>query len=560
MTTVADAAQKVPMIFRAQINGRCQLQRLIPKADEQDAERWADEWIDKVYPAAPEFPGEVQTRCYQLSWRFVTNGGQDDGVIRPVIGAKGWPFYPGSSMKGVFRQACDRPQAERYCGSKDDITPGILRFHGGYPTDDSWTERLVDIVHPQQDRQVKQEGKSAAFIQMSLYKPELTFGISSTVALSPKEWTTIWQIWERAIAAGLGCRVSAGYGQPQQQSGKVIYHTRLQGQGQAAKLIDGSGEFRPNIFRAAIRGHAMRLLGGLTDGDTAEALVETLFGGIRRGRGKVGLLSMAFQANEANAELYSFGQGNYAQPVYEIEGKLSWMVTRSLPEPDSVALTKLIEGLTRFAMVLGGFGKSWRRADHRLVYPDYCEDDYKALIGCHWEWSGKRAQMRDVRFRKLEKFGEFITEVQTAACNWMALQNVRPRPDRHANWREAWHPDTVQVWGRLTKKGEGMEDSHAVHWLHGPYRQAIRSANIREGSIYRSSLTGQMGQIGRLWHRMYPYIRLVKDPNNPGKPMPLETRQYFELLTLFPDDEPETLAFLDFLDNQQPVFQKLWPN
>ncbi|MEB3212049.1 MAG: hypothetical protein VKL39_11870, partial [Leptolyngbyaceae bacterium] len=289
MTRSPFNSKSIPMMFRAQVDGRCQLQRLIPKADEQDAERWADEWTERTYPEAPEFSDGVRTRIYQLSWRFVTNSGQDDGIIRPVIGARGWPFYPGSSMKGVFRQACnDHPKCDRYCGSADNLSPGILRFHGGYPTDDSWTEGLVDIVHPQQDRQVKEEGRSAAFIQMSIYKPELKFGISSTVPLPDEEWETIWQLWEKAIALGLGCRVSAGYGQPQHQSGEVIYYTRLKGQGQSAKLINGEGEFRPNIFRAGIRGHALRIFGGLTDADSAEDLVDTLFGGIRRGNTKVG--------------------------------------------------------------------------------------------------------------------------------------------------------------------------------------------------------------------------------------------------------------------------------
>lgn len=53
-----------------------------------------------------EMPFPVQTRTYNLTWRFITNSGQDDGVIRPAIGAKGWPYYPGSSMKGIFRRAC----------------------------------------------------------------------------------------------------------------------------------------------------------------------------------------------------------------------------------------------------------------------------------------------------------------------------------------------------------------------------------------------------------------------------------------------------------------------
>jgi CRISPR-associated protein Cmr6 len=563
MPNSSDTANKVPLMFRAQVEGRCQIQRLVPKAPEQYATRWADEWVIEAYPNAPDFGDDAQTKIYELSWRFVTNSGQDDGVIRPVIGARGWPYYPGSSMKGLFRQAAQRMEqlgelkegtCDRYCGIESKQDPGILRFHGGYPTDTRWTENLVDIVHPQQDQQVKSDARSSsAFIQISLYKPELKFGISSTETLDETEWAQIWAIWETALSMGLGCRVSAGYGQPENHTGEILYRARLKGQGQAAKLIDGTGEFRPNIFRAAIRGHALRIFGGLTDERTAETLVKTLFGGIQGGT-FVGLLSMAF--HDTRLELGEFGQGSYAQPTYSVEGDLLWMLTRDLPDKQKQALTKLIEALTRFAMVFGGFGKSWRRADHRLVHPEYYDQGYKPLIGCHWEWSGKRSQIRDVRVRKLEKVGDFIEEVRQIAREWMELQSITPQPGNYANWREAWHPDNVQVWGRET---DGIEDSEAVKWLHGPYREAIPSAGIPEGSIYRSSVTGRMGQIGRLWHRMFPKVRLVKDPENPKKPKPLVTRQYFELVTLFPDQSSESDELLNFLESQQKLFKKLWP-
>jgi CRISPR-associated protein Cmr6 len=563
MANPSETANQVPMMYRAQVDGRCQVQRLIPKALEQDANRWADEWVSHAYPDAPAFSNGVQTRTYAISWRFITNSGQDDGVIRPVIGAKGWPFYPGSSMKGLFRQAAERMEqagrleagtCDRYCGDERNITPGILRFHGGYPTDRRWTDDLVDIVHPQQQWQVKSNDKEGgAFIQISLYKPELAFGISSATALSATEWETIWVIWAEAISMGIGCRVSAGYGQPEIHTGQVLYHTRVRGQGQAAKLVDGTGEFRPNIFRAAIRGHALRIFGGLTDAETAETIIKGLFGGIGREGATVGLLSMAFR--DTDLELESFGQGSYAQPTYEVEGDLVWLLTRPLPELQHQALTKLIESLTRFAMVFGGFGKSWRRADHRLVYPEYYDQGRKPLIGCHWEWLDKRSQIRDVQVRKLEQVGDFVEEVRQAAQNWMFTENLTPNPRQAARWREAWHPNNVQVWGR---EAEDLEDSEAILWLHGPYQEAMPSARVLEGTIYRSSLTGRMGYIGRLWHRMYPKIRLVKDPNDPKRPLPIVNRQYFELLTIFPDDSSQSKQFLEFLHSGQSLFTKLW--
>ena len=95
--------------------------------------------------------------------------------------------------------------------------------------------------------------------------------------------------------------------------------------------------------------------------------------------------------------------------------------------------------------------------------------------------------------------------------------------------------------------------------IYGPYRRADRVAGIREGSIYKSALTGQMGQIGRLWHRMYPWIRLKKDPNDPKKRIPVPRPECFELLTIFPDNLPEARDFIYFLENQQTQFKKLWP-
>jgi CRISPR-associated protein Cmr6 len=37
------------------------------------------------------------------------------------------------------------------------------------------------------------------------------------------------------------------------------------------------------------------------------------------------------------------------------------------------------------------------------------------------------------------------------------------------------------------------------------------------------------------------------------------TRQYFELVTLFPDQSSESDELLNFLESQQKLFKKLWP-
>lgn len=566
---VPDLASRVPMMFRAQVPGRSQLQRIDPQRTkdeiDQDVERWVDEWIDKTSDQPPQSLSTNNARVYDITWRFVTNGGQDDGIIRPVIGAYGWPVYPGSSMKGAFRQACTITQADRYCGRAvgQDFQPGILRFHGGYPTSTDWTDGLVDIIHPQQDRQVKQEQTTSAFAQISLYQPQLRFAISSTEPLEAMEWEIIWQIWERALHNGLGCRVSAGYGQvllPADRSineaaGDILFQAHLKGQGQAPKLIDQAGEFRPNVFRAAVRGHALRLFGGLTSAEQAEALVNGLFGSVR-GSGDVGLLALHFQTRRLTLD--SYGTGRWEQPTYDVDGDVSWRLTRSLPDADQrAALANLVRALMHFSMVFGGFGKSWRRADHRLFYPDYAEQPNKPLIGCHWQWGAESLQ-QNYQVRKPEQIPSFLKAVRGVARQWIRLQGAES-DQRATHWREAWHPQTVQVWGRVATN---QDDSLAIEWLHRPYQEAIRAAGILEGSIYKTSVTGELGHIGRLWHRMYPVVLLKKPKDDPqGKPIAIlpASSQYLELLTLFPDNSTEYQRFLQFLQQEKTAFIPLWP-
>jgi CRISPR-associated protein Cmr6 len=564
MPGIPDAFKKVPMMFRAQTNGRCQVQRLDPdrkrQGKPQDAEIWCEEWTSETFPIAPLFDEPIKIKEYSISWRFVSNSGQDDGVIRPTIGASGYPFYPGSSMKGAFRQACERlfsDRVGRYCGQKQpdgDFTPGILRFHGGYPKDSSWTDGLLDLVHPQQQRQVMDSSStSSAFVQISLYRPVIQFGITASEILDEKEWSEIWQIWEAALSRGIGCRVSAGYGHHDRLTGELLYPPHvLKGQGMASKRLDDSGEFRPNIFRAAIRGHALRIFGGLTDAANAQTEVEKLFGGVT-GRGTWGFLTMNFVAKSLSEPM--FGSGQWEVPSYKVEGELGWLLSYPISEERQVVLKNLVLHLNQFAMIFGGFGKSWRRADHRLFYEEYYEENNyrKPLIGCHWQWGG-RSLIRDIKVRNLSHIPQFLKGLQDAARTWLELQGITTGTTYATSWREAWHIDKVQVWGRLA---DDLESSEAIHWLHKPYQRGDARARVPELSIKRSSVTGQMGQIGRLWHRMYPIVQMISDPNDPTKKKPKVTPRYMELITIFPDDSDECLDFLAFLA-EVGEFQQLW--
>ena len=540
-------SNSVPLMFRAQIESRSQIQRLIPGQEDQQAYTWAKEWMDGIGAKNPEFSDKIQVKSYPMTWRFITNSGQDEGVIRPVIGARGFPYYPGASMKGAFLRVCSPQQALKYCGGtvRTETKPGLLRFHGGYPKNEDWKDknRLVDVVHPQENWQVKNSGGHSAFIQISLYKPLLMFGISSQKPLDDTEWEIIWQIWEKALGRGIGSRVSAGYGQPKIHPENALLTVHLKGQGLASQLINKDGEFRANMFKAALRGHTLRLFGGVTTESTAEQLTQSLWGGFAGANGSiVGKLGIAFQAQNLELDDFTYTPNSkpFSMPIYDLKkGQLDILVMGNLSEEERTEHQKLVTQLIKFSLLLGGFGKSWRRIDHRMFFDEYFDKGNKPMIGCHWELIPPSIKLY-CPVQELTDITKFLVNLHTRIKNWVRQTQGQKLSPQGANWREAWHPNKVQVWGRIA---EDEFDSRAVDWFHGNYSGSR--------TIKQSDLTGKMGKIGRIWHRMYPRYIVV---DQKIKRVPQE---YIELLTIFPDSSEKTQDFLGFLA-QSTEFEKLW--
>ena len=532
-------SNEVPLMFQAQISGRGQIQYI---QQPEQSKRWVDEWKEATNQNSPQFSHEVKTKEYKITWRFLSNSGQDDDFIRPVIAANGFPYYPGASMKGAFLRHCTREQKIRYCGCEinNETQPGILRFHGAFPQDATWKdEPLIDVVHPQQDWQIKNSSSHSAFLQISLYQPTLVFGISSTIELDDSEWEIIWSIWDKAIERGIGSRVSAGYGQPIKHSETKLITVNLKGQGLASQLIDKSGEFRPNMFKAALRGHTLRLFSAVTDENTAEELTKELWGGFAGAKGAiVGDLGIAF--NPIDLELNEFTyRRTVKMPIYDLQkGVLSILCMKSYTDEYKDKLKKLVVQILKFSMLIGGFGKSSRRIDHRIFLPEYLEPGNKPMIGCHWQFIDKSA-VYYFPVRNIENITKIIDSVKTSVNNWLIFKGKTPK-DQISSWRESFHPEKVQVWGRIA---ENEDDSLAIEWFHGNYNETQ--------SIKGSQLTGRMGNIGRVYHRMYPHH--IKTSEGEIK---RRGREYIELLTIFPDRSTSTQEFLAFLPNSG--FTKVW--
>jgi CRISPR-associated protein Cmr6 len=581
-------AKAVPLMFQAQIEGRGNIQYVGEKKNEKTGQKsqeepgykqWVDQWLAarppvKFTPTTPTSSSmadwqkalaklaTVETQKsmksldspinqqweYQVRWRLITNSGQDN-FIRPVIGKEGMPFFPGSSMKGAFRNACSTSEERmRYCGGKEKnkkgeerTKPGILRFQGGYPIDDEWKrqrDRLVDIAHAQEKYQV-QDGKAShnANVQISLYRTKFRFNISSAEPLSEQEWGEVKKIWEKALGYGLGSRISAGYGYMEDilSSRPSLYSIYLKGWGLSSLLLlptaSKTDEFRPNMFKAVLRGHTSRLLAGITDKATAQRLTHQLWGGIE-GSAVEGCVGINFIPGKLISEEHKYKDKKVSMPIYTLEdGQLDLLYIKEM-KPE---LEQFLLSLVKFSVLLGGFGKSWRRVHHKLFHRNYFKRGDKPMIGCHWEFANQSKDLYiSANQDDLSEISDFLKQIRQQAIAWVQAEGLSCN-DYITGWRETWHPDNVQVWGRIAPNGK----SQAVEWFH--------DFNYLKGT----ELAGKMGQIGRIWHRMYPRHEL-KDGT-----FSRTDKDYVELLTIFPDTSPGSQKFMDFLATTASQFQKL---
>lgn len=500
----------VPMMYRAQISGRCSLQFAGKKDNNKptDLEKWTEEWVfanpddtEKKPHHQLEEPqlgldGNIYRVKLDFPWRVFTNCGQDS-ILRPVIGKKGIPFIPGSSIKGLFSRACSDEEQKRYCGTTEK--PGILRFHGAYPVGDwsgarrvnFWYKgkereevryRMVDVVHPQQSRQVQGQKSSNAIAQISLYRPTLVFEFSCT---DPHftDWKRVESKLKTAIRIGLGGKTSTGYGlkyYPKQPT-DYDFSVYLTGRGVSPTLRSDEPEFRPNLFKATLRGHTSRLLAGV---------------GVE-----------PFQSNKL------FGSSSHPSVVdlyFDYKAQDEWDTTYQVKGPFLIGApqkyVELMKWVFKFTYTMGGFGKSWRRVYHG----DFYRDGYDKEIGCHWlcedsgikdndisEWITSIKSNRDLK--------KFLSDLENRVLSYPKLFSRKSQPSLDV--KEAWHKDRVAVYA-----GKKVSDrSKAIDLFHNPTFKTTPAIGGRQPGDNRPT------NVSSVWHRM----------------LPVGNGQYLEIVTVF---------------------------
>jgi CRISPR-associated protein Cmr6 len=523
--------EEVPMMYRAQVSGRCSLQFA---SNNSDLGRWTEEWVypDDSNNKQPHYQypepalgldGNIYRMKIKFPFRVFSNCGQDS-IFRPVIGKDGIPFIPGSSIKGLFRRLLELDcvsvewkekwdlKIKDYCGDPDN--PGKLRFLKAYPVGDwAGTKQveifhngsshmetrycMVDVVHPQQDRQVKRTGSAKAIALISLFQPTMIVELSSSVELSSQEWKDIEGLFKRALRQGLGGKTSTGYGLWACPKDKYPINIPLKGIGVCSLLRNNEPEFRPNIFKAALRGHVSRILGGVSSEDIAKRKTSELFGS----NGGPGVVDVYWKWKPEKCIFEKYGIEN--TPVYRIEGELNLDVRKSI-EDERQKTINFLKLVAQFAYTMGGFGKSWRRVWHKG--PDNWERELKGFrqsyqtraIGCHWELELSDGFSEFDTIENPSDLKKFLENLYQSAKDY-----TNQPGNQHTTWKETWHPDNVSVYSKVVTSSEAIDLFHQSS--EHPFRTtpAISGKNQAQEFSFSS-----------VWHRMLPigngrYLEIV---------------------------------------------------
>lgn len=491
------------MEYRAQVKGRCQRQFIQkrPRGDDSfrlHSQQWIDEWIEGASRESLFHNDGLRLFDVRIDWRVISNSGVDEGFVRPVIAAGGWPVISGSSIKGLFRRACTVEQNEKWCGNRwgaEAQQPGLLRFHGAWPVDQNWRSGLLDVVHPQQNWQLgfdpdQGDGCHAAYAQVSLRQPHLVVALSSTRPELPKaEWKAIETTLRRALEAGIGGRTSAGYGRSGPLDGPVLFSCALGGQGCAPKLLDGTPEFRSIMFRAAIRGMACRLFGGITTDAQALKAVDDLFGGLGKSdAAKLGFLGMVYTQNTLKLDQY--GNGGQRQPVFRTTGILKWYLQKKTTPEREKQLKELIAVLCGLTMALAGFGRTWRRPDHRIFKPSY----KITPIGCHWQWLNPNELPEGIHVQSGQELAALLQRGRRLAKKWLNSEG-----GNLPHWREVMAPERMKVWVKIA---DSPADATVIHWFHAAsLKRSDLAGRVRNGRIDTLPT-----RVGCIWNRLLPIV------------------------------------------------------
>lgn len=311
-------------------------------------------------------------------------------VFHPVYGVH---YIPSSSLKGAIRAIAlqDNPsEVKRLLGQLDEGI-GCVQILDAFPTAPCLS---VDMANPQwhwQQNSVKYNSEPHALL--SLKQPQFVIGLRRTSRLSSLEDVDKVKGWlQKALASGIGSRLSAGYGRTTMMASlphSSSHKFQLWTQGMYAASTDNP-EFRPVALRGMLRYWFRAIALALYSPSECKALEANLFGTIEP-KSKEGSIRIAVE-----------WEAKKSDRAYVYEGTI-------LLEARQKSHLSLIENILYLSSHLAGIGRGSRR-------PLHWNSD--RMRGCYWQLADKQLACDHQVWQKfLQEVRDSFLKVQSASSS-----------------------------------------------------------------------------------------------------------------------------------------------
>jgi CRISPR-associated protein Cmr6 len=444
-------------------------------------------------------------------------------VFHPIYGV---PYIPASSLKGVVRAWAKQHQpiaeVNRLLGKLEDGI-GCVQFLDAFPTAPCLS---VDIANPQwswDNDRVRYQAVPHPLLSME--QPQISIGLTRTSRGTAADVSTVKNWLEQALSAGIGSRVSGGYGRTS-ATPSLSHHSShafklwTQGIYGAERNIQ---EFRPVAVRGMLR-YWFRAVGlSIYSPSQCKDLESRLFGTIEP-QAQEGLIRIAVDWEETT--------GNRSNP-YFCEGNI-------ILEAKNRDALQLVEKLLQLSSHLAGIGRGSRRPLHW--------NDPPGLRGCHWEIETQKLSY------DREIWQQFLRDVRDS---FLVLQSPTENPgncdpgspgNRYQDVLNSQaqiylvscpgltHPESVQDWQR-----EGVRSEVRGEGLDLLYDNRFKGLNReRQGNQHVG------GRIGNAQQTSTPSYVVIKSN------FPSQGNQY-QTVTIFGFTQGDRSEFIRKLRSLRPI-------
>jgi CRISPR-associated protein Cmr6 len=310
-------------------------------------------------------------------------------------------YIPAASIRGVVRAWSMKHPSLKIrmeellgCQNGDKITAGKIEFLDAFPI--KRTKLTLDIVNPQEKFQVFHDGQGTPFSLYTLGNGDDNIVVKVAIRgiankASNTDVAEVWEWLQQALSLnGVGSRVASGYGSiaapkgfkasanlpklPEGYSSQPLSFT-LCSQGNAGPDMRNP-ELRPTHWRGWLRSWLLRFLLGVMSVENAKYTVSELLGTLEDSidnQGRKGSVNLKLTPG---TDWAVSSEGDFFSRFYKWQGNITITAEREI-------LKDIILPIMKFAVMVGGVGRGWRRPLHLFVMDKGKMAGTHAARGCH---------------------------------------------------------------------------------------------------------------------------------------------------------------------------------